>query len=92
MSNEHTCPLCGQPTAEQPAVLNLAKYNLGDWIAGSWQDPPTGKTYAAEGVIKSFPAGVFVESEGGGITPINLFFYIREHKLKGTWEPQTSQS
>lgn len=50
---------------------------IGDAIKGSWRDEATGKTYYGEGIVRQFPAGLFVESKSG-ITPLDCFFHFSE--------------
>ncbi|MEK6882696.1 MAG: hypothetical protein AABY22_23945, partial [Nanoarchaeota archaeon] len=81
--------LNGSNGAENPSLCDLVSQiqtdfankkqepEEGDFVSGSWLDSITSKTYFTEGVVKRFPAGLFVEQlDGTGITPLNDFFHF----------------
>lgn len=51
----------------------------GDYVRGAWRSPETKQVFETEGVIKTYPAGLFVDSPGEkGSTPLKLFFRVDE--------------
>ena len=59
-------------------VLNNQEINEGDYVVGRWVDQCTGKTYAHEGTVRRYPAGLFVQYEDEGITPLADFYRFDE--------------
>lgn len=65
------------PQCVQPAVTG-SDIKVGDFIKGSWRDDATGKTYYAEGTVREYPAGLFVQFEDEGVTALKSFFHFSE--------------
>lgn len=66
------------PALQQGAVTGSATPKVGDYIRGSWRDEATGKTFYTEGTVREYPAGLFVQFEDEGITPLKCFFHFSE--------------